>query len=110
MAVPGNYTSYNVYSLLWTPTSLTFEVNNKPFYTYTKNPGANYTTWPFDQPFYLIMNLALGGSWGGMDTAAFPGNGIDNSALPASLDIQSVYYYPYVGNTAKTGPKPKPAR
>jgi len=34
-----------------------------------------------------------------MDTAHYPGNGIDNSALPASLDIKSIFYYPYVGST-----------
>jgi beta-glucanase (GH16 family) len=95
--VPGNSSGYNKYSLLWTPTGVTYEVNGKPFFTYTKDPGADYTTWPFDQPFYLILNLALGGKWAGQNTADFPGDGIDGSALPASLDIKSVYYYPYVG-------------
>jgi beta-glucanase (GH16 family) len=97
ITVPGNDTAYNLYTLLWTPDSLTFAVNNKPFYVYNRQVGADYKTWPFDQPFYLILNLALGGSWGGIDTAHFPGNGIDNSALPASLDVRSIYYYPYIG-------------
>lgn len=97
--VTNNDTTYNLYSLLWTPDSLIFTVNNKPFFTYQRQIGANYTTWPFDQPFYLIANLALGGSWGGQDKAHFPGDGIDSSALPTSLDIQSIYYYPYIGNT-----------
>jgi beta-glucanase (GH16 family) len=95
--VANNNTVYSTYSLLWTPTTITFEVNNVPFYTYTKAAGADYKTWPFDQPFYLILNLAIGGSWGGSDTAAYP-NGIDNSALPATLSIKSIYYYPYVGS------------
>lgn len=76
---------------------MTFEVNDKPYFTYTRQSGATYTTWPFDQPFYLIANLAMGGSWGGLDTADYPGTGINSSALPASLDIHSIYYYPYVG-------------
>jgi len=92
----GNDT-YNLYSLLWTPTSITFEVNNVPFYTYNKTSGADYTTWPFNQPFYLILNVALGGSWGGGDIAQFPGNGINNAALPASMNIRSIYYYPLTG-------------
>ncbi|USN96986.1 MAG: glycoside hydrolase family 16 protein [Candidatus Nomurabacteria bacterium] len=96
--VPDDSASFNLYSLLWTPTSVTFAVNNTPYYTYTRTKKADYTTWPFDQPFYLIVNLAMGGTWGGMDTAHYPGNGIDNSALPASLDIGSIYYYPYVGS------------
>jgi len=98
VSVPNGSTNYNLYSLLWTPTTITFEVNNIPFYTYAKTPGANFTTWPFDQPFYLILNLAIGGSWGGEDKSQFPGNGIDNSALPSSFDIQSIYYYPYIGS------------
>jgi beta-glucanase (GH16 family) len=98
VTLPHNDTIYNTYSVLWTPTSITFEVNNRPFYTYTKPAVANYTNWPFDQPFYLILNLALGGSWGGTDTAQFPGNGIDNAALPASMSIKSIYYYSYTGS------------
>jgi beta-glucanase (GH16 family) len=97
--VPDNDLNYNVYSLLWTPTSITFEVDNTPFYTYTREPGADYKTWPFNQPFYLILNLAIGGTWGGEDTSQFP-TGIDNSALPASMSIQSIYYYSYIGPTS----------
>ena len=95
--IANSNSTYNTYSLLWTPTSITFEVNNEPFYIYNKKPGANYQTWPFDQPFYLILNLAIGGTWGGEDTSVFS-TGIDNSALPASFNIQSIYYYSYVGS------------
>ncbi len=97
VTVPNSSTDFNKYTLLWTPTSLTFEVNDVPYFTYTRQSDATYMTWPFDQPFYLIANLALGGSWGGLDTVDYPGNGINNSALPSSLDIRSVFYYPYVG-------------
>lgn len=95
--VENNDTVFNTYTLLWTPTELTFEVNGVPYHTYRRQNNATYMTWPFDQPFYLIANLALGGTWGGMDVEHFPGNGIDDSALPASLDIRSIYYYPYIG-------------
>ena len=97
IVVPNSTTSYNLYTLLWTPTSITFEVNNVPFYTYTKSQNASYTTWPFDQPVYMILNLALGGSWGGIDKSTEFPNGIDNSSLPASMNIKSIYYYSYVG-------------
>lgn len=96
VSVLGSSTNFNKYTLLWTPTTMTFEVNDREYYTYTRQKGANYTTWPFDQPFYIIANLAMGGSWGGIDTARYPGNGINNNALPTSLDIRSIYYYPYV--------------
>ena len=97
VSVPGNDTTYHNYELDWTPTSLTYSVDGQPFFTYTKQSGATWQSWPYDQPFYLVMNLALGGSWGGTDTAQYPGNGVDSSALPASLKVQSIRYYLYVG-------------
>jgi beta-glucanase (GH16 family) len=96
ITLPNNDTTYNKYSLLWTPSSITFEVNDQPFYSYSRPAGSDYTTWPFDQPFYMILNLAVGGSWGGEDTADFA-NGIDNSIFPSTMSVQSIYYYPYVG-------------
>ncbi len=99
--VPNNDTEYQTYTLLWTPDSMSFLVNDKPYFTNKRQPNSDYKTWPFDQPFYLIANLAMGGTWGGMDTAHYPGNGIDNAALPASLDIQSIHYYPYISPQAQ---------
>lgn len=96
VTIPGNDTVFHDYELDWTPTSLTFRVDGTAFYTYTKKPEADYRSWPFNQPFYLILNVALGGSWGGTDTAQFPGDGIDKSALPASMKIQSIRYYSYI--------------
>ncbi len=85
------------YEVDWTPTNLTFRVDGNPFFSIDKRPGADYHSWPYDQPFYLIVNLALGGSWGGTDTADFPGDGVDKAALPATLTVQSIRYYPYIG-------------
>ncbi len=92
--VPTSQTDYNIYTLLWTPTTMTYFVNGTAFFAYNRQEGADYKTWPFDQPFYLIANLALGGTWGGQNS--YP-NGVNPAALPASLDIKSMYYYPYVG-------------
>ena len=95
MVVGDSASAFHTYTLLWTPTKLSYAIDGHVFYSYSRMAGATYKTWPFDRPFYLIINLALGGSWGGMNSA-YP-NGIDSSALPASLDIRSVSYYPYVG-------------
>jgi len=93
VTVPNSATEYATYTLLWTPTQLTFMVNGTAYFTYSRPANSDYTTWPYDQPFYLVANLAIGGSWGGT-------KGVDASALPTSLDIRSIYYYSYVGPTA----------
>lgn len=95
--VPDDYTIYHNYELDWTPTSLTFSVDGQMYFTYIKKAGADWHSWPYDQPFYLVVNLAIGGSWGGTDTKDFPGDGVDTSALPATLNVQSINYYSYIG-------------
>ena len=45
--------------------------------------GSGHNQWPFHYPFYLILNLAWGGDWGGM-------NGVDESALPITMEVDYV--------------------
>lgn len=56
---------WHVYRVDWTPTTISWYVDGQPYFSYT--PG-NYAPdqWPFDKEFYLILNVAIGGSWGGM--------------------------------------------
>jgi len=95
VTVPDNDTTFHDYGIEWTPTSITISVDGVAYHTYTKQPDATYKQWPFDQPFYLVINLALGGSWAGRDKSFGP-DGIDKSALPATMQIQSINYYPYI--------------
>jgi beta-glucanase (GH16 family) len=94
--VPGNNTAFHDYELDWTPTSLTFKVDNNAYFSIDKQPDATYYSWPYDQHYHLILNLALGGSWGGTDRADFPLDGVDGASLPASMQIKSIRYYPYI--------------
>lgn len=50
------------------------------------NRGLGRDDWPYDDSFYVILNLAWGGSWGGMQ-------GVDESALPATMEIDYVRVY-----------------
>ena len=60
----------------WTETHIKYLVNNKEIITYTKgenNRDIDPKGWPFDEEFYLIMNLAMGGMFGGeVDYKSFP--------------------------------------
>jgi beta-glucanase (GH16 family) len=53
------------------------------------NNYSGYKTWPFDRKFFLIMNIAVGGNWGGAQ-------GIDNNAFPATMNIDYVRYYKFI--------------
>ncbi|HLF33087.1 MAG TPA: glycoside hydrolase family 16 protein, partial [Cyclobacteriaceae bacterium] len=59
---------YNIYSVSWYPDKLVYAINGVVSYVYPKIPGAGTYQWPFDQPFYLIIDQQLEGSWPGYIT------------------------------------------
>lgn len=74
LTVPDAATAFHVYALEWTPERLEFFVDDQKYFTLA-NDGTGVDSWPFDAPQYLILNLAIGGSWGGqigVDDAVFP--------------------------------------
>lgn len=79
-----NAADYNIYGLEWSPNALKFFVNNTLQYTYTKAAGATWQQWPFDVPFYLILNQAGGAGWPGA---------ITNADLPFNMQVDYVRVY-----------------
>jgi beta-glucanase (GH16 family) len=77
--------SFHLYSLIWTPNRLEWYVDNKLFHFYEKADRPAWH-WPFDHSFYLILNVAVGGSWGGK-------KGIDDSVFPQSFLVDYVRFY-----------------
>lgn len=74
------------YGLEWTPDSLTTTVNDIPYFTYYRDSD-DWASWPFNHPFHVILNLAIGGDWGRA------GGPIDDSAFPLRLEIDYVKAY-----------------
>jgi beta-glucanase (GH16 family) len=77
--------SFHIYSMEWYPDKLVFLLDEQKVFQFDKQAD-DYRKWPFDKPFYLIMNLAVGGPWGGRQ-------GIDEYALPQKLLIDYVRIY-----------------
>jgi beta-glucanase (GH16 family) len=63
-----------------------FFVDNQKYFTYAKEAGAGEDSWPFDKPCYLILNLAIGGTWGGQ-------KGIDDAIFPQRFEVDYVRVY-----------------
>jgi beta-glucanase (GH16 family) len=79
------HTSFNVYSVEWNEDRIDFFVNKRKVFTFI-NEGIGYKAWPFDKTFYLILNIAVGGGWGGRQ-------GIDESIFPQEMVIDYVRVY-----------------
>lgn len=75
--------SFHRYQLNWTPDALTFLIDDRPFHRFQNDKAGLKSTWPFDAPFALILNIAIGGTWGGED-------GIDDDSLPQRMEVDYV--------------------
>jgi len=75
--------AFHLYSIEWTPTDITVFFDNTPYFFYS-NESTGWRAWPYDHPYHLILNLAIGGSWG---TAGGP---IDDSIFPVSMEVDYV--------------------
>ncbi|MCK3684317.1 glycoside hydrolase family 16 protein [Maribellus sp. YY47] len=79
------YENFYVYALEWDESELRFYVDDQLYFT-CQNDGTGVEAWPFDQPQYLILNLAIGGAWGGKQ-------GIAEDLLPQKYYIDYVRVY-----------------
>ena len=78
-------TDFHVYGFEWREDKLTWYLDGVETYSVTKDENG-WEAWPFDRPFYLILNFAFGGGWGGSQ-------GVDLDALPQEYIIDYVRVY-----------------
>ena len=77
--------NFHVYSVEWTPEYISFRVDGKEF-NHFRNEGNSVATWPFDKEFHLLLNIAIGGNWGGK-------HGVDDTVFPQQMVVDWVRVY-----------------
>ena len=83
--IPSVSTKFHNYSIEWNEKFIEFAVDGNVYYKFN-NEHRTWKEWPFDNNFYLILNLAVGGSLGGKE-------GIDNTIFPEIMEIDFVRVY-----------------
>ena len=80
--------NYHTYGLIWSDKEIvTFIDSEENSVLDYDNPNlSTYEVWPYDKDFFIILNLAIGGTWGGL-------NGIDTSIFPEHMYIDYVRVY-----------------
>ena len=86
ITVPDATSAFHTYAMEWTPTEIRVFVDGEQYFTFTNREQYGWEEWPFDQKFHLLMNIAVGGTWGGAE-------GIDDSAFPTQMVIDYVRVY-----------------
>src|SRR5690554_435506 len=79
-------TAFHIYAVEWTADYIKGFVDGEEYFRFNNDGAGNKETWPFNVPFYLKLNLAWGGDWGGAQ-------GVDESKLPATYEIDYVRVY-----------------
>jgi beta-glucanase (GH16 family) len=85
IVVPDCEQAFHTYAIEWTPNRIDFFVDEARYHSFA-NEGSGSRTWPFDQPFHLILNIAVGGGWGGMQ-------GVDDGIWPQRMTVDYVRVY-----------------
>ncbi|MCL3782628.1 glycoside hydrolase family 16 protein [Prolixibacteraceae bacterium JC049] len=76
---------FHTYQLEWTADYLKAFVDDKLFFEY-QNENLGVDKWPYNKPFYLILNVAVGGAWGRV-------KGIDDKSFPQVMEVDYVRVY-----------------
>ena len=76
---------FHIYSMEWDQYKLKTYIDDRLINVW-RNDNTGYASWPFNSKFYLILNLAIGGNWGGKQ-------GIDDSLFPKTFEIDYVRVY-----------------
>lgn len=79
---------FHTYGFLWTNEYLKFYIDdiNNITNIYNRPLNASNSNWPFNNSFYVVMNMAVGGEYGGV-------KGVDNSVFPNNFEIDYVRLY-----------------
>lgn len=80
--------SFHIYRMDWAPYGIRGYVDGKKYFEYTYK-AKGYKYWPFDKKFFLIINLAIGGDWGGL-------HGVDNKIFPTTMEVDYVRVYKFL--------------
>jgi beta-glucanase (GH16 family) len=97
--------AFHLYEAEWTPDAIIFSIDGQPFYTY--NPASKTpSTWPFNSPQFIIMNVAMGGNFGSDPQYEVGGqrNGVDPNLMSATMEVDYVRVYQNIANPRISGP------
>ncbi len=80
--VPTTTSEFHIYRIDWTPYAIRGFIDGTQYFELINN-GKGYAYWPFDKRFHLLLNMAVGGNWGGQQD-------IDESIFSAKMEVDYV--------------------
>jgi beta-glucanase (GH16 family) len=81
--LPTSCSEFHDYQLDWRPDVIIIGVDGRAYMKVRNDQPGGIGAWPFDKPFHMILNLAVGGGWAGS-------KGIDDAAMPQAMEVDYV--------------------
>src|SRR5882672_8075320 len=85
LLVPDATDAFHVYAIEWSASRIRWLVDDREYFSFAREEGGR-DVWPFDGAFHFILNIAVGGTWGGQ-------KGVDGDALPFRMEVDYVRVY-----------------
>jgi len=85
--ITNPYDEFHRYGIIKRPNSVEFTIDGD-VYARRDKTSDNPLEWPFNQPYFLILNLSIGGTWAGK-------YGVDDASAPWKYEIKSISYSPF---------------
>ncbi|PRY88955.1 glycoside hydrolase family 16 protein [Mongoliibacter ruber] len=83
--VPDCSEAFHVYAIDWQEDKIDFYLDGEKYHTFENTKGG-WEEWPFDHEFHLILNIAVGGDWGGS-------KGVDTDIWPQQMEVDYIRVY-----------------
>lgn len=80
------HTEFYTYAIEWDEDRILWFIDDEQYFTFERQSSWTSAQWPFDRRFHLILNIAIGGSWGGQQ-------GIDDDIFPQTMEVEYVRVY-----------------
>lgn len=92
IAVPDGQQKFHAYGIHKEPGLIQFTLDGKVVHEVKRHKGDTLAQWPFDDyKYYVVANLAMGGTWGGENKADYPPLGIDHTKSPWRFAIKLTF-------------------
>lgn len=86
LTVSDFWGKFHIYAVEWSESKIDFFVDDENYFSFENDKKNDFLTWPFDKPFHIILNIAIGGNWGGKE-------GIDHSLNEAIMEVDYIRVY-----------------
>jgi len=78
-------TKFYVYAIEWYKDRIDFLIDDKKYFSFQNDEKNDYKSWPFNQRFHLLINIAVGGDW--------PGKPDETTKFPTEMEVEYVRVY-----------------